>query len=113
MFTRIVILTIAAAAMAACTTANNRAVKSNAAYQEVVDKNPDMTAEEADTAREFVMKEEDGSRVICKRRQVTGSKFQKRICLTWDEWKAIEERSKDYASELDRRNRQVNVPRAN
>ena len=62
MFTRIVILTIAAAAMAACTTANNRAVKSNAAYQEVVDKNPDMTAEEADTAREFVMKEEDGSR---------------------------------------------------
>ena len=39
--------------------------------------------------------EVDGSRVICKRTIVTGSRFSKNTCKTWDEWQALQRDSRD------------------
>lgn len=35
----------------------------------------------------------DDDEMICRRRQVTGTRIRKLICRTWGEWQAIEEQS--------------------
>ncbi|WDI33203.1 hypothetical protein PUV54_08335 [Hyphococcus flavus] len=57
-----------------------------------------VAANEADAQQEV-----DDSRVICKRTQVTGSRFRKNICRTWGEWKAIEDSSRSATEEAQRR----------
>lgn len=44
----------------------------------------------------------DGDREICKRRIITGSRFPKRVCLTWDQWREIEYNSKQLGREIQR-----------
>ena len=39
--------------------------------------------------------EVDDDRIICKRTIVTGSRFAKKVCKTWGEWKALEQDSQD------------------
>ncbi|MEO0612207.1 MAG: hypothetical protein AAFY83_02655, partial [Pseudomonadota bacterium] len=52
----------------------------------------DLTKTAAATADE--KSEADDNRVICKRRPVTGSRFPKKECRTWREWKQIEDNSR-------------------
>lgn len=68
------------------------------------------TAETTQTAATEETNEVDESRVICKRKQVTGSRFAKNICMTWGEWKDMEERSKDYITNHQRRMTQQGNP---
>jgi len=39
--------------------------------------------------------EVDEDRIICKRRPSTGSRFVKKECRTWRQWKALEQNSRD------------------
>ena len=112
MYQKISIAFLALSAAACATTgADNREMRANSVMEEIVEKDPDMTAEEANTAREFVMREEDGDRVICKRRQVTGSRFHKKVCMTWREWQDLEERGDFFTERMRQKSSQVDVPR--
>ncbi len=52
----------------------------------------------------------DDDNIVCKRMQITGSKFQKKVCMTWGEWKARQEASKALAIENNRRMYQQGNP---
>ena len=52
----------------------------------------------------------DDDNIVCKRMQITGSKFQKKVCMTWGEWKSRQEASKALAIENNRRMYQQGNP---
>lgn len=60
-------------------------------------------------AGKYYSKEED-DRVVCRRIQVTGSKFQKKVCMTWAEWKEREAQGKEFMRDHNRRARQQANP---
>ena len=54
------------------------------------------SAQASDEASEA--EEEDEDRMICKRTQIIGSKFKKKICGTKDDWDQMAQRGQDAAS---------------
>jgi len=54
-------------------------------------------------------KEQDDN-IVCKRMQVTGSKFQKKVCMTWGEWKDRAQASKEFMQNQNRRSYQQGNP---
>jgi|GEM_PF-1637128 len=94
--------------MAACaTTIENKtasAESSGAAPVEAAKAQPVEEEAAADVAPETKLAAneatDDGNRRICKRTEVTGSRFAKKVCRTRDEWQAIQDISRN---ELDRR----------
>ncbi|MFQ5564381.1 MAG: hypothetical protein ACE5FO_12525 [Parvularculaceae bacterium] len=61
------------------------------------------SAESGDAAEQDVVAEVDNDRVICKRKIVTGSRFPKKVCMTWGEWKALEGESSGLVENIQRR----------
>ncbi len=57
-------------------------------------------------------KEED-DRLVCKRIQVTGSKFQKKVCMTWAEWKQRQAQGREFTQNTNRRTGQQGNPQGN
>ncbi|MEL7016971.1 MAG: hypothetical protein AAGK60_13030 [Pseudomonadota bacterium] len=55
------------------------------------------------TASADGVNEEDENRIICKRQRVTGSRFTKKICRTWAEWKQSAESGREFAEQSSRR----------
>ena len=53
---------------------------------------------------------EDGSEEICKRTQVTGTRFKKKICATAAEWQAMADRARAQTSAFQNRSRATNDP---
>ena len=52
----------------------------------------------------------DDDNIVCKRMQITGSKFQKKVCMTWGEWKERAAAAKDFATTTNRRSYQQGNP---
>lgn len=104
-------LTVVAAffGLAACAT-NSAQTASNTEVNALVEED-DAALAAADT--EQVADENDESRIICKRKIVTGSRFTKNICMTWGEWKDMEKNSKDYVTTTQRRLTQQGNPQGN
>lgn len=53
---------------------------------------------------------EENDRMVCKRVQVTGSKFNKRVCMTWGEWKQRQEQGREFMQNHNRRMGQQGNP---
>ena len=53
---------------------------------------------------------EDGSEEICKRTQVTGTRFKKKICATAAEWQAMADRARAQTSAFQNRSRGTRDP---
>ena len=64
-----------------------------AAEQSSSETNDAAAGQESQTAA-LAEESTDKNRVICKRTTVTGSRFSKKVCKTWDEWRFLEEQSK-------------------
>ena len=96
------------ALLGACTTYPAQTASNTQVDAAVVADDATVEATEETTAQ--AAEEVDDSRVICKRKQVTGSRFAKNICMTWAEWKDMEERSKDYITNHQRRMTQQGNP---
>ena len=47
----------------------------------------------------------DDNKVICRRTQIIGSKFKKRVCGTRAEWESLSRKSKDKTDTMQRRGR--------
>lgn len=74
---------------------------------------PQATAATADDTAQGASAETDrtdGDRVICKRTIITGSRFKKRVCMTWREWQAISDQSTGLAENIQRRGVQTGDP---
>ncbi len=52
----------------------------------------------------------DDDNIVCKRTQITGSKFQKKVCMTWGEWKDRQEASKEFMMNHNKRITQQGNP---
>lgn len=53
---------------------------------------------------------EEDDRMVCRRAQITGSKFYKKVCMTWGEWKGQEAQGKDFMRNHNLRSRQQGNP---
>ncbi len=95
----------------ATTTAETSANKEvdEAAGETVVGYDVPINGKLVPQAGKYYSREED-DRMVCRRVQVTGSKFQKKVCMTWGEWKAQEARGKDFMRDHNRRARQQANP---
>ena len=99
------LITAAASCMlvAGCTTtdyAANDAPKSTATVEVA-----ETTSEATETDEMQVASAEsevDDDRVICKQKIVTGSRFKKRLCMTWGEWKAQEQGARTATGDMQR-----------
>ncbi len=83
---------------AACATAPSNEMASAQSEASVEQATP-AEGQEGDAATTQVAakveEEIDYDRVICKRTIVTGSRFSKKICKTWRQWKALEDASQE------------------
>jgi len=107
MFKKLPILCCCGLIAACATTIENKtasAESSGAAPVEAAKAQPVEEEAAADVAPETTLAAneatDDGSRVICKRTAVTGSRFAKKVCKTSDEWQNLQATSRN---ELDRR----------
>jgi len=90
----------------ACTTmtaetASNKEVEENS--ETVVGYDVPLGDELIPAAGKSNSREQDDN-IVCKRIQVTGSKFNKKVCMTWGEWKARQKAGKEYM--IDQNHRQ-------
>ena len=67
-------------------------VASNARAAETADGTPAKT--QVATADASDSEGADDNRIICKRERVTGSKFAKKVCMSWREWKQLQDNSR-------------------
>lgn len=44
--------------------------------------------------------EDDGNKMVCKRKAVTGTRIKKRLCYTQDQWDRIEQQSREMANDI-------------
>jgi len=42
----------------------------------------------------------DDDRIICKSTMITGSRFKKKLCMSWFEWKEVNQRGKEYTDDI-------------
>ncbi|NOX94448.1 MAG: hypothetical protein GXP04_04935 [Alphaproteobacteria bacterium] len=75
--------------LGACTTYPAQTVSNNEVDVAVAEE-----AVSADVAAAARASGVDEDRIICKRYQVTGSKFKKKRCMSWAAWKEQEDRAK-------------------
>ncbi|MEO1151012.1 MAG: hypothetical protein AAFW83_08485 [Pseudomonadota bacterium] len=107
--------TIIALSAVACATTTDRAADevadnvatqatdANVPVETVVDASA-ITENESNTKTATNTDEEvDENRIICKRQQVTGSRFAKKICRTWAEWKQSADVGREFAEQSSRR----------
>ena len=58
------------------------------------------TARAGSSANAQSSEEDDGSKMVCKRKAVTGTRIKKRLCYTQDQWDRIEQQSKEMANDF-------------
>lgn len=101
-------LMLGACATTASETTANKEVDANAEETEVGYDVP-LYGELIPQAGKQYSKEED-DRMVCKRVQVTGSKFHKKVCMTWGEWKEREAQGREFMQNQNRRAYQQGNP---
>ena len=80
---------------AACATAPSNEMASAQSEASVEAATPAENQEGVAQETAVASSEVDDDRIICKRTIVTGSRFAKKVCKTWGEWKALEQDSQD------------------
>ena len=91
-----IILACAAISLgAACTTSayNSEVAQTEAPIESSVEAPADDSAVQDAQVASLEEDAVDDDRVICKRTIVTGSRFKKKVCKTWAEWKLLEEQA--------------------
>jgi len=104
---QIIAVTFCSVALGACATQQYQSAANAQAEVQVEVSEPVEGATEAApadvvTAPVDVVDETDRDRVICKRVVVTGSRFAKRRCHKWSEWKAMEDETQDSIRRMQR-----------
>jgi len=102
------VLLLGACATTTTETSANKEVD-EAADETVVGYDVPVNGKLVPQAGKYYSKEED-DRMVCRRMQVTGSKFQKKVCMTWAEWKEREAQGKEFMRDHNRRARQQGNP---
>jgi len=106
--------------LSACTTYDSQTVDSQAAATEtetqvVAEAPADAGAAVASSAAESAGETQEVAevvqdRVICKRRIITGSRFKKKTCMKWSEWKTMENQAQGLVGDAQRRGTYGNIP---
>lgn len=99
------------AMLSACTTVQTESAANTALDTAVVA--DESSAPDADGASEVNVAEAevDEDRIICKRIMRTGTRFTKKECRSWREWREMMEISRETTSEFTRRSTMIDVPR--
>ncbi len=95
---RDLIVTTGILTLGACTTYTAQNVSN---VEQAVEVDTESTVVTAADTEEAV----DLDRMICKRRVVTGSRFTRKVCMTWEQWRDRAEGGKDYTKAIQSRSR--------
>ncbi len=82
--------------LGACTTYATENVSNTEQVAEVAEVVEDVTANETEVTVADTEEAVDVNRMICKRTVVTGSRFTKKVCMTWGQWRDQAEEAKKF-----------------